>query len=108
MPRQVFAVLANKKHKLPMPDSGYALFPPEGRVVDAEDPFWIACFADKSIKEHDPLSDEDQEKANAKAAERASIDPEVQVEGAGVAAGTEILTVGEKEQTAPAIRGRRS
>jgi len=47
----VFAKLADPAGYLPMPDLGGRAFPADGFLVDADDPFWMACFNDGSIRE---------------------------------------------------------
>lgn len=47
----VFAKLADPAGYLPMPDLGGRAFPADGFLVDADDPFWMACLKDGSIRE---------------------------------------------------------
>jgi len=53
----VFAKLADPAGYLPMPDLGGRAFPKEGFLVDADDPFWMACLRDGSIRETKPPAD---------------------------------------------------
>ena len=50
----VFAKLADLAGYLPMPDLGGRAFPREGFLVDADDPFWMVCLNDGSIREAKP------------------------------------------------------
>lgn len=50
----VFAKLADPAAYLPMPDLGGRAFPAEGFLVDSDDPFWMACLKDGSIREAKP------------------------------------------------------
>lgn len=50
MARLVFAKLADKAGFLPMPDRGGRPFGAGGETIDADDPFWMACIADESVK----------------------------------------------------------
>lgn len=56
MARLIFARLADPAGFLPMPDRGGRPFGAEGENVDADNPFWIACLADKSIVPADPAA----------------------------------------------------
>lgn len=53
----VFAKLVDPAGYLPMPDLGGRAFPKEGFLVDADDPFWMACLKDESIREAKPPAD---------------------------------------------------
>lgn len=55
--RPIFATLADPTHVLPLPGIPGAVFPPEGRTIDADADFWRACLADGSLIEAtDPAS----------------------------------------------------
>ncbi len=54
MARLIFAKLADPAGFLPMPDRGGRPFGAAGETIDADDPFWIACLADKSIEPATP------------------------------------------------------
>ncbi len=49
--RPVFARLQVPEHRLPLPDSPGSFFPAEGRIVDADDLFFMSCLADGSLVE---------------------------------------------------------
>lgn len=54
MTRLMHCVLANRSHKLPMPDRDYQLFPQteDGLLVDVEKPFYLRALNDGSILKH--------------------------------------------------------
>lgn len=51
MTKLLHCVLADRSHKLPMPDRDYQLFPQTetGLLVDVEKPFYLRAFNDGSI-----------------------------------------------------------
>jgi hypothetical protein len=51
--RHPHVVLGNPEHRLPMPGTNM-FFPPEGRRVDAHDPFWASLIADRSLVRSPP------------------------------------------------------
>lgn len=61
----VFTKLADSAGYLPMPDLGGRAFPPEGFLVDVDDPFWMACLKDGSIIEAKAPADKAAEPAPA-------------------------------------------
>lgn len=54
MTRLLHCVLADRSHKLPMPDRDYHLFPQteDGLLIDVEKPFYMRAFNDGSILKH--------------------------------------------------------
>lgn len=54
MARLIFAKLADPASFLPMPDRGDRPFGAAGETINADDPFWMACLADKSVEEAKP------------------------------------------------------
>lgn len=54
MARLIFAKLADPASFLPMPDRDGRPFAAAGENINADDPFWMACLADKSVEEAKP------------------------------------------------------
>jgi len=57
MARLIFAKLADPASFLPMPDRGGRPFAAAGENINADNPFWMACLADNSVKEAKPDAD---------------------------------------------------